>query len=85
MNLPKDDPELDQYLSEIFENGMNKGLEIGVKKGLKRGIAIEKENFDKQYTITAGKLIQAGVDLTIISNSTGFTMEDLMEIKEDLN
>ena len=84
MNLPDNDPELDKYLSEIFENGMNKGLEIGIKKGLKRGIALEKENFDKQFTITAGKLIQAGIDYNIISDSTGFTLEDLKEIEKDL-
>jgi hypothetical protein len=85
MNLPGKDPELDKYLSEIYENGMNKGLEVGVKKGLARGIAIEKENFDKQFTITAGKLILAGVDFSIICESTGFTMEDLQEIQKDLN
>lgn len=84
MNLPGNDPELDKYLSEIYENGMNKGLEVGVKKGLARGIALEKENFDKQFTITAGKLIKAGVDLKIISESTGFSMEDLKEINNDL-
>ncbi len=84
MNLPDNDPELDKYLSEIYENGMNKGLEVGIKKGLKRGIALEKENFDKQYTITAGKLIKAGIDFTIISESTGFTLEDLKEIETDL-
>lgn len=84
MNLPDNDPELDKYLSEIYENGMNKGLEVGIKKGLKRGIALEKENFDKQYTITAGKLIKAGIDFAIISESTGFTLEDLTEIEKDL-
>lgn len=83
MNLPDNDPELDKYLSEIYENGMNKGLEVGVKKGLARGIALEKENFDKQFTITAGKLIQAGVDFKIISQCTGFSMEDLKEIDRE--
>ncbi len=84
MKLPGNDPELDEYLSEIYENGMNKGLEVGVKKGLTRGIAIERENFDKQFTITAGKLIKAGVDFKIISECTGFSMEDLKEIEDDL-
>ncbi len=83
-NLPDNDPELDAYLSEIYENGMNKGLEVGVKKGLKRGIALEQENFDKQFTITAGKLIKAGVDLKIISDSTGFSLEDLKVIESEL-
>jgi len=84
MNLPGNDPELDKYLSEIFEKGMNKGLEVGIKKGLARGIAMEKENFDKQFTITAGKLIRAGIDFKIISDSTGFTLDDLKEIEKDL-
>lgn len=77
------DPELDQYLNKIYEEGMNKGLEIGIKKGISRGIALEKENFDKQFTLTAAKLIKAGVDYGIISDSTGFTMEDLKEIASD--
>jgi hypothetical protein len=84
MNLPENDPELDKYLSEIYQNGMNKGLEMGIKKGMKRGIALEKENFDKQYTITAGKLIKAGIDFNIICDSTGFTLDDLKEIEKDL-
>ncbi|MBI9098321.1 MAG: hypothetical protein JEY91_07570 [Spirochaetaceae bacterium] len=84
MNLPENDPELDKYLGEIYQNGMNKGLEVGIKKGMSRGIALEKENFDKQFTITAGKLIKAGIDFKIISDSTGFTMEDLKEIEKDL-
>jgi len=85
MKLPENDPELDQYLSEIYQKGMNEGLEVGVKKGLKRGIALEQENFDKQFTITAGKLIQAGIDIKIISQCTGFTLNDLKEIETDLN
>lgn len=85
MNFPENDPELDKYLSEIYQNGMNKGLEVGIKKGMKRGIALEKENFDRQYTMTAGKLIQAGIDFAIISESTGFSLEDLKEIEKDLS
>lgn len=84
MNFNNNDPELDKYLREIYEEGMTKGLEVGIKKGMSRGIAIEKENFDKQFTITAGKLIKAGVDYKIISESTGFSMEDLQEIEKDL-
>lgn len=84
MNLPDNDPELDKHLSDIYENGMNKGLEVGIKKGLKRGIAMEKENFDKQFTITAGKLIKAEIDFSIISEATGFSLEDLKEIEKDL-
>ncbi len=84
MKLPENDPELDQYLSEIFQKGMKKGLEVGVKKGLKRGIALEQENFDKQFTLTAGNLIKAGVDLKIISQCTGYTLKDLTEIEKDL-
>lgn len=79
------DPELDRYLNEIYEEGVNKGLEMGIKKGISRGIALERENFDKQFTMTAGKLIHAGVDYQIISDSTGFSMEDLKEIENDLD
>ena len=84
MELPGNDPELDKYLSEIYEKGMKKGLEVGIKKGLARGIALEKENFDEQFTITAGKLIQAGIDYKVISEATGFSIENLNEIKLDL-
>jgi len=86
MNISRgQDPELDRYLNEIYQEGINKGLEMGIKKGISRGIALEKENFDKQFTLTAGKLIQAGVDFKTISDSTGFSMEDLKEIETDLN
>lgn len=84
MNIKGNDPELDKYLNEIYQEGMNKGLELGIKKGISRGIALEKENFDRQFTITAGKLIKAGVDFQIISDSTGFSLEDLREIEKDL-
>ncbi|MBN2656667.1 MAG: hypothetical protein JXR86_06380 [Spirochaetales bacterium] len=84
MNFNKgQDPELDRYLNEIYQEGVSKGLEMGIKKGISRGIALEKENFDKQYTMTAGKLIKAGVDPGIISESTGFSLEDLREIEAD--
>ncbi|MBB6478654.1 hypothetical protein [Spirochaeta isovalerica] len=86
MNFNKgQDPELDRYLNEIYQEGINKGLEMGIKKGISRGIALEKENFDKQFTLATGKLIQAGVDYQVISDSTGFSIEDLKEIEADLN
>jgi hypothetical protein len=84
MELPENDPELDKYLSEIYEKGMNKGLEVGIKKGLARGIALEKETFDEQFTIAAGKLIQSGIDFKIISDSTGFSLADQKEIELSL-
>ena len=85
MNLPGNDPELDKYLSEIYEKGMNKGLEVGIKKGIARGIALEKENFDKQFTLTAGKFIKAGIDFKTISECTGFTLDDLKVIESEMD
>lgn len=78
------DPELDQYLDQIYQEGMNKGLELGIKKGISRGISLEKENFDRQFTIAAGKLMKAGVDYETICDATGFSMTDLKEIEKDL-
>lgn len=85
MDIQGKDPELDKYLNEIYQEGITKGLEMGIKKGMSRGIALEKENFDRQFTMAAGKLIKAGVDFQVISDSTGFTMEDLKEIEKDLD
>ena len=59
--------------SAIYDKGLDDGIEKGKEEGIKEGI---KRNARE----TAKKLKEAGVDISIIINSTGLTKEEIEKL-----
>jgi predicted transposase/invertase (TIGR01784 family) len=64
-----------------IEKGIAKGLARGLEKGLKRGLekGIEKGERQKATTI-AKNLLSAGIDIEVVSSSTGLDIEELKKL-----
>lgn len=65
-------------LKRYAEEGMKKAMEEGHQKGIKQGI---EQGVQEGIKNTAIRLIEKGVDMQIISEVTGFTIEQLQNIK----
>jgi predicted transposase/invertase (TIGR01784 family) len=63
---------LDYAMEQGFEQGMEKGIEKGIEKG-----------FEQSKIEIAKKLLLAKVDLETISISTGLSVNEIKNIKED--
>jgi predicted transposase/invertase (TIGR01784 family) len=77
--------EVDTMVSNIellIEKEMKRNREEGEKMGEKRGIAKGREEGIRE---AAKNLLIAGVDMEIISKSTGLSEDELKKIKEDMN
>jgi predicted transposase/invertase (TIGR01784 family) len=59
-------------MEQGFEQGMEKGIEKGIEKG-----------FEQSKIEIAKKLLLAKVDLETISISTGLSVNEIKNIKED--
>lgn len=59
---------------EGYNNGLSKGMKEGLEKGIEQGIAESKSEI-------ARKLINNNIDINIILESTGLSIEELEKIK----
>ena len=64
---------------------MDKGREEGKKEGKKEGIeeGIEK-GIEKEKVIIAINALKKGIDIDVVCDITGLTMEEVLEIKSGL-
>ncbi|MEI0518088.1 ATPase, partial [Brachyspira murdochii] len=65
--------EREEGLQEGMERGMERGLEEGRREGMQEGIRKE------QITI-ARSLKNAGIDIKIISENTGLSVEEVLKL-----
>lgn len=84
-NMSKDELEAQHKRKEFIsvhklsllkadEDGFEKGMEKGIKKGMEKGVEKEKVNIAKN-------LLDAGVNLDIISQTTGLSFDEIKSIK----
>ena len=64
---------IDEGIKQGEEKGLKKGLKQGEEKGLKKGLKQGKEEMAKI-------LLQSGVDINIISQSSGLTIEEIQKL-----
>jgi len=73
-----DKEEQEQFIRNLIRsNAQSKGYEIGIEKG------IEKGKYDEKKLI-ASNLLKQGVDVDIISKSSGLSKEEILNIKEEM-
>ena len=60
---------------------MDKGREEGKKEGKKEGI---EEGIEKEKVIIAINALKKGIDIDVVCDITGLTMEEVLEIKSGL-
>ncbi len=63
-------------------DGYKEGYDEGTKKGIEEGI--KKGSLNKQKQI-AKNLLEKGIDINIISSSTGLSKEEIEKLKKDQN
>ncbi len=77
--------EREEGLQEGIEKGMERGLQEGIEKGMERGLqeGIEKgiqEGIRKEQINIARSLKKAGIDIKIISENTGLSVEEVLKL-----
>ena len=77
--------ELISAKEEAIKQGLQKGLKQGIKQGKREGLKQGKEEGLKQGAMNKAKemakiLLQSGVDINIISQSSGLTIEEIKSL-----
>ena len=67
--------EIDEFRELGHEEGLKEGLEKGMQQGLEKG-SLEKS------IETAKKMLQEGLDISIISRCTDLSIEEVEKLKE---
>ena len=68
---------LDQAKNEGIEEGIEKGIEQGIEKGIEQGI---EKGIEKNTRETALKMIENGLDIQLIANITGLSVEEIEKL-----
>ncbi|MEG0995201.1 MAG: hypothetical protein RSE91_04480, partial [Bacilli bacterium] len=66
-------------LEQGLEQGLEKGLEKGIKKGIKQGI---EQGIEQGIINTAKKLLKNSIDINIIAESTGLSIDEIKNLKD---
>ena len=67
-------------MAQFKEEGIAEGEKIGIEKGEKIGEARAQAKADEEKRENAKKLLAAGVDIKIVSDSLGISLEDLKKL-----
>ncbi len=68
-------------MKDGMEKGMKQGIEKGMKQGIEKGMKQGMEQGAKGASISiARKLKSAGVDLSLIAQTTGLTPSEIIEL-----
>ena len=78
--------ESNTTLYKAEQKGLKKGLKQGVKKGKEEGLKQGKEEGLREGKKEMARvLLQSGVDINIISQSSGLTIDEIKELKNNTN
>ena len=65
----KDEYSEDELRLKYYDEGMEKGMEKGIEEGIRR-----------QSVESAKKMVAKGVDVSLISELTGLTVEEISQL-----
>ncbi len=68
---------IERGLEEGRREGIQEGIERGLEEGRREGI---QEGIRKEQITIARSLKKAGIDIKIISENTGLSVEDVLEL-----
>ena len=73
--------EREEGIQEGLERGIEKGIQEGIEKGIQEGIekGIQEGRREEQIAI-ARSLKNAGIDIKIISDNTGLSIEEIKKL-----
>ena len=69
--------EREEGIQEGIEKGIQEGIEKGIQEGIEKGI---QEGRREEQIAIARSLKNAGIDIKIISDNTGLSIEEVSEL-----
>ena len=73
----------DAYFEDGYEKGVQKGIEMGMEKGMEEGMEKGMEKgIEANRLETAKKMLEKSLDMQLISECTGLSLEQVEALKE---
>ena len=69
--------EREEGIQEGIEKGMQEGIEKGIQEGIEKGL---QEGRREEQIAIARSFKNAGIDIKIISENTGLTIEEVLKL-----
>ena len=70
---------IEQGIQQGMQQGIQQGMQQGIQQGMQQGI---QQGAIKEARKIVEKLLQCGIDIEIIKNATGLTLNEIKKIKE---